>query len=172
MLGLSFWCRTLAISICRREKYLAKMTTRASLTKSDGWKEKTPRENQLAAPRETCPMRKRSDNMAHEATNKPTETHVFLKKRKSIKLHPKKTPRAMTIQMICRMKKLPPAPALAAPVPATIVVTGPPNELIVTNQYLFSLRRGCPWWYRTANGVKVKVYIKTPSLIHKYRIPN
>src|ERR1035437_6140815 len=71
----SIW-RTLAISICRLEKYFARMMMSASLAKSDGWKENDPNENQLCAPCDTLPKRNSAPKKLTDVMNNATETHV------------------------------------------------------------------------------------------------
>ena len=84
-------CFTFAISICRREKYFARMTMSETLARSDGWNEKAPNESQLSAPWDIFPKRNNEPKRSTEMTNRPTETHVVRRMRRSSRLVPKKT---------------------------------------------------------------------------------
>lgn len=98
-------CLIFAISTCRLEKYFASIIIRAIFAKSDGWKEKKPKSNQLVEPFTVFPKigKRSSGSIAH--TNTVTVTEVFFKKRKSIKLKPKNTIHETNTQINCLSKK-------------------------------------------------------------------
>src|SRR3989338_3970383 len=62
-------CRMCAISICLREKYLARINMTRSLTGSDGWNEKEPSRNQLCALQEPPIYRAEEKKNTHRNSN-------------------------------------------------------------------------------------------------------
>lgn len=82
---------------------------RASFAKSDGWKEKVPRSNQLCAPRDISPTIASIISNATEVENSATEAQVDLKNLKSMKLRAKKAAREIIIAVNwCAAKEVSP----------------------------------------------------------------
>src|SRR3989338_2353166 len=98
-------CRTFAISICLREKYLAKISMSTSLIGSTGSTEKNPNENQLCAPLTARAKTKRAKSAETEPKKSVTKTHVRRKNLKSIRLHTRKTTTETPIHINWREKK-------------------------------------------------------------------
>ena len=83
--------------------------TRASLAKSDGWNENAPKSNQLAAPCDTLPTRKRADNRMIEPMKRVADTEDGRRNLTSAMETAKKTMIETAIQMNwCRAKELSP----------------------------------------------------------------
>src|SRR3989338_5221335 len=78
-------CLILAISICLREKYLAKIRMTTILSGSTGSMEKNPKSNQLAAPLTVCPKTSRAAKKKLIKTKKPASSSDLRKKRKQKK---------------------------------------------------------------------------------------
>src|SRR4051812_39683195 len=76
---MTMW-RTLAISMCLREKYLARMTTKASFARSDGCREKKPNDSQLAAPWDTLARKNSEVSRIVAMLKSDTDTHVARRK--------------------------------------------------------------------------------------------
>ena len=72
----------------------------ATLAKSEGWNEKAPKSNQLWAPCETVPSKRKSvERRTIETVKSATKTQVARRKRISTKLAPKKMATETSIQM-------------------------------------------------------------------------
>jgi len=81
--------------------------TRASLAKSDGWNENAPKSNQLAAPCDTLPTRKRADKSAIEPMKRVADTEDRRRNLTSAMETAKKTAIETAIQINwCQAKRI------------------------------------------------------------------
>src|SRR3989338_11017612 len=95
-------CLRLAISICRREKYFAKIKIKINFAGSEGCNEKAPMVNQLLVPWTTPATKNNKMSEPMAAKNKAIRTLLARRNLKSRKLKIKKMANAMAIQTNCR----------------------------------------------------------------------
>src|SRR3989338_6950269 len=106
-----------AISMWRREKYLAKIKTNTNFIGSDGSSENNPKSNQLWDPLVTLATKRSNISIRQDPKKSPTKMGVRRKNLKSIKLARNMTIKAIAIQAICLLKS----------------VLSPVNEFMVTS---------------------------------------
>ena len=90
----------LAISICRLEKYLAKIRIKISFIGSVGWNDKNPKSNQLFAPLYILPKTNSNKSKIIDNMKRITIILVFFKKVQLITLARRKTMMETTSQII------------------------------------------------------------------------
>src|SRR3989344_3337156 len=146
-------CRKSPISTCRRERYLARRTSNASLAKSAGWNEISPNENHARAPR-TGSANKRSDTSIVSASAYIViTTGVRRMKLTSIFDMPKYAHSAIASQSICRGANDVPSPnVLIVRIPSRESASAGTSSVQSKNNLLFvsivlTMSRQRNYWY-------------------------